>query len=64
MRLIDADAFLEFNEELVDREIEHPLYQNTVRDLINDAPTVELMVSVKVNVKADDTEVKAFAEVE
>ncbi len=41
MRLIDADAFVENNKDLVDREIEHPKYQNTVRELINDAPTIK-----------------------
>lgn len=40
-RLIDADEFLVTNKVLADCEIEHPKYQETVRELINDAPTVE-----------------------
>ena len=41
MRLIDADAFIEENKDIIDCEIDHPKYQDTLRDLINNAPTVE-----------------------
>ena len=40
MRLIDADAFLENNKELADCDFIHPKYCDTLRDLINNAPTV------------------------
>ena len=41
MRLIDADAFIEENKDIIDCEIDHPKYQDTLRQLINLAPTVE-----------------------
>lgn len=41
MRLIDADAFIEENQDIIDCEIDHPKYQDTLRELIDDAPTVE-----------------------
>lgn len=41
MRLIDADAFIKENEEIIDCEINHPKYQDTLRELISQAPTVE-----------------------
>ena len=41
MRLIDADAFIEENAEIIDCEINHPKYQDTIRELIDEAPTVE-----------------------
>lgn len=41
MRLIDADAFIEENKNIIDCEIDHPKYQDTLRQLINLAPTVE-----------------------
>lgn len=41
MRLIDADAFIEENAEIIDCEIDHPKYQDTLRELIDEAPTVE-----------------------
>lgn len=41
MRLIDADAFIEENKGIIDCEIDHPKYQDTLRELINNAPTVE-----------------------
>ena len=40
MRLIDADAFLENNKELADCDFIHPKYCDTLRDLVNNAPTV------------------------
>ena len=40
MRLIDADAFLENNKGLADCYFVHPRYCDTLRDLVNNAPTV------------------------
>ena len=42
-RYIDADEFLEDNKELADREIEHPRYQETVRELIDEAPSIDIV---------------------
>lgn len=42
MRLIDADKLLNDYEELADCDFIHPLYENTLRDIIDDAPTVEV----------------------
>lgn len=39
MRLIDADKFLEEHEEIADCEIDNPKYQDTIRELIESAPT-------------------------
>ena len=39
-RLIDADKFLENNKELADCDFIHPKYCDTLRDLVNNAPTV------------------------
>ena len=41
MRLIDADALLKRYEDIIDCEIDHPKYQNTVREIIDSAPTIE-----------------------
>ncbi len=41
MRIIDVDAFLENNKEFADREFEHPMYQATLRELIDEAPTIK-----------------------
>lgn len=40
MRLIDADAFLKRNEEYADCEFIHPKYQNTLREIVDDEPTI------------------------
>ena len=40
-RLIDADRFIKENAEIIDCEINHPKYQETLRELIDEAPTVE-----------------------
>lgn len=40
-RLIDADAFIKENKDIIDCEIDHPKYQDTLRELISQAPTVE-----------------------
>lgn len=42
MRLIDADKLLDDNRELADCDFAHPLYEDTLRDIIDDAPTVEV----------------------
>jgi len=42
-RYIDADAFLENNKEFADRELEHPRYQETLRELIDDAPSIDIV---------------------
>ena len=42
-RYIDADEFLEDNKEFADREIEHPRYQETVRELIDEAPSIDIV---------------------
>ena len=40
MRLIDADAFLKRSEEYTDCEFIHPKYQNTLREIVDDEPTI------------------------
>ena len=40
MRLIDADKFLIDNAEFAYRDTTHPKYDDTVKDLIDAAPTV------------------------
>lgn len=42
MRLINADVFIEENKEIIDCEIDHPKYQDTLRELIDEAPTVNI----------------------
>lgn len=39
-RLIDADKYIKDNKDIIGCEIDHPRYQDTLRELINDAPTV------------------------
>lgn len=41
MRLIDIDAFLERNKDFIDRDIEHPSIQTTIRELIEDEPLIK-----------------------
>ena len=41
MRLIDADAFLKRNEIYADCEFIHPMYQNTLREIVDDEPTID-----------------------
>ncbi len=40
-RLIDADDFLEVNKVYADCEFEHPIYQNTLREIIDEQPTID-----------------------
>ena len=40
MRLIDADAFLKRNEVYADCEFIHPMYQNTLKEIVDEEPTV------------------------
>lgn len=46
-RLIDADAFLENNKELADCDFIHPKYCDTLRDLVNNAPTVDVLEQIR-----------------
>lgn len=39
-RLIDSDKFLETNKEFADRDFIHPKYEATLRELIDEAPTI------------------------
>ena len=41
MRLIDADTFLKNNIEFADCEFEHPKYEDTLRDIVDNAPTIQ-----------------------
>jgi len=41
MRLIDADAFIEENKDVIDNNIDTNRYEVTLRELIDEAPTVE-----------------------
>lgn len=41
MRLIDADAFIETNKDIIDCSIDHSKYEDTLKELIDNAPTVE-----------------------
>ena len=47
MRLIDADAFLKRNEVYADCEFIHPMYQNTLREIVDDAPTIDAVPVVR-----------------
>lgn len=40
IRLIDADKFLKDNSDIVEYDTTHPFYEDTVRELIDNAPTV------------------------
>lgn len=40
-RLIDADALIEDYRDIIDCEIDHCKYQNTVREIIDSAQTIE-----------------------
>ena len=40
MRLIDADAFLKRNEVYADCEFIHPMYQNTLKEIVDEEPTI------------------------
>ena len=51
MRLIDADAFLENNKELADCDFIHPKYCDTLRDLVNNAPTVDVLEQISDEIK-------------
>lgn len=41
MRLIDADAFLERNKVFADRGFIHPLYEDTLREIVDAEPTID-----------------------
>ena len=40
-RLIDADAYKERHADILDCEIDHPRFQDTIRELIDEEPTVD-----------------------
>ena len=42
MRLIDADKFIETNKDIIDCSIGHSKYEDTLRELIDNAPTVTI----------------------
>ena len=44
MRLIDAEKLLEENKELADCDFVHPKYDDTLRNIIDNAPTVNAIV--------------------
>lgn len=50
MRLIDADKFLENNKELADCDFIHPKYCDTLRDLVNNAPTVDVLDKIRAEI--------------
>lgn len=43
MRLIDADALIEKNADIIDCEIDHPKYQDTLREIIENAPIIDIV---------------------
>ena len=47
MRLIDADKVIADNAEIIDCEIDHPKYQDTVREIIDSAETVDAVEVVR-----------------
>ena len=58
MRLIDADALLENNPDFADRDFIHPMYDTTLRDIVDDAPTIDAVPVVHgewVRVENDDS---------
>ena len=46
-RYIDADLYKMQNAEILDCEIDHPEYQDTLRELIDDAPTADVVEVVR-----------------
>lgn len=46
-RYIDADKFIEDNAEIIDCEIDHREYQDTIRELIEEAPLAEVKPIVR-----------------
>lgn len=49
MRLIDADLLIQENANIIDCDIIHPKYEDTLREIIERAPTV---TNVRENVSA------------
>lgn len=41
MRMIDSEAFLKDNVVFADCEFDHPKYQNTLREIIDEQPTID-----------------------
>ena len=47
MRLIDADKVIANNAEIIDCEIDHPKYQDTLREIIDSAETIDAVPVVR-----------------
>ena len=47
MRLIDADKVIADNAKIIDCEIDHPQYQDTLREIIDSAETVDAVEVVR-----------------
>ena len=47
MRLIDADKFLSDNAVFADCEFDHPMFQETLRDIIDNAETAIELIRCK-----------------
>ena len=54
MRLIDADAFLERNEELADCDFNHPMYGDTLREIVDAEPTAQQWIPVSERLPSED----------
>lgn len=46
-RYIDVDLYKKENAEILDCEIDHPKYQDTLRELIDDTPTADVVEVVR-----------------
>lgn len=46
-RLIDADAFLERNKVFADRGFIHPIYEDTLREIVDEEPTIDAVPVVR-----------------
>ena len=47
MRLIDADKVIADNAGIIDCEIDHPKYQDTLREIIDSAETIDAVEVVR-----------------
>ena len=50
MRLIDADLLIQENANIIDCDIIHPKYEDTLREIIERAPTV---INLRENVRGE-----------
>lgn len=46
-RYIDADKLIKDHAEIIDCEIDHPKYEDTVREIIDRAPTADIAEMLK-----------------